>query len=186
MRIVGFLESYIKNLELTKTEIKKLLDSYNIPFVFIGGVARNAYINARTTSDVDILVSAKDKKKMINLPIGYIRCLTKDSGKRFILQDPKTEVEVIYSGEKAGDSRGIPYPQPQEVDNGHNVLTLKALVEFKLCSGLYGKRFKDYGDVQDIIRQKKLKLDYAKDFRKDLKELYEKIWKDTFDTLTID
>lgn len=175
-RLNGFLESYISQLNLTKQRIKELLDSYNIPFVFIGGVARNSYISARTTSDVDILVSASDKQKMINLPIGYIRCLSKDSGKRFILHEPKTEVEVMYSGEYAGDNRGITFPEPEYIDNGNNVMTLKSLVEFKICSYLYANRLKDAGDVQEIILEKHLKRNYGTDFRKDLKEAYIKLW----------
>lgn len=182
MRIIhenSFLESYIKDLELTKKQIKELLDSYDIPFVFIGGVARNEYARVRTTSDVDILVSHKDKQKMLNLPIGFIRCLTKDSAKRFILHEPKTEIEVMYSGEKAGNNKGIEFPEPCKIDNGNNVMTLKSLVEFKLCSGLLANRYKDYGDVQDLIKENHLPKNYAKDFRNDLKELYEHLWEST-------
>lgn len=189
MRVIhenGFLEGYIKDLNLTKKQIKKLLDEYNIPFVFIGGVARNEYARSRTTSDVDILVSSKDKQKMLNLPIGYIKCLTKDSAKRFVLHEPKTEIEVMYSGEKAGNSKGIEFPEPQKVDNGKNVMTLKALVEFKLCSGLLANRYKDYGDIQDMIKENKLPKDYAKKFRNDLKDLYEQLWDATMNNDNFD
>lgn len=182
MRVIhenSFLEGYIKDLETTKQKIRSLLDSYNIPFVFIGGVARNEYARARTTSDVDILVSSKDRQKMLNLPIGYIKCLTKDSGKRFVLHEPKTEVEVMYSGEKAGNNKGIEFPEPTKIDNGKNVMTLKSLIEFKLCSGLLAKRYKDYGDIQDLIKENKLPKNYAKNFRGDLKELYEQLWENT-------
>jgi len=182
MRIIhenAFLEGYIKDLNLTKKQIKKLLDEYNIPFVFIGGVARNEYARARTTSDVDILVSSKDKQKMLSLPIGYIKCLTKDSAKKFLLHEPKTELEVMYSGEKAGNNKGIEFPEPQKIDNGNNVMTLLSLVEFKLCSGLLANRYKDYGDIQDMIKENKLPKNYAKDFRKDLKDVYEDLWEKT-------
>lgn len=175
-RLNGFLESYISQLNLTKQRIKELLDYYNIPFVFIGGVARNSYISARTTSDVDILVSLHDKPKMLNLPIGYIRCLSKSTGRRFILHDPKTEVEVIYSGDHAGDMRGIEFPEPEYIDNGNNVMTLKSLVEFKICSYLYANRMKDAGDVQELILEKHLKRNYGTGFRKDLENEYNKLW----------
>lgn len=179
MKIMSFMESFQNDLDQTKRELKRILKMYNIPFVFIGGVARNKYASPRMTSDIDILVSSKDKNKLREIPIGFLKCQTKDSLKKFKLHEPKAEIEIIFSGEKAGDSNGIEYPEPKTIDSGDNVMTLDSLIKFKLCSGIYGKRHKDFGDIQDLIKERKLKKDFAKSFRKDLKLKYEELWEET-------
>lgn len=179
MKIVSFMGSFQTDLELTKKELKRIMKLYNIPFVFIGGVARNKYASPRMTSDIDILVSTKDKNKLKKIPIGYLKCLSKDSLKKFKLHEPKAEIEIIFSGEKAGNNLGIEYPEPKTIDSGDNVMTLESLIKFKLCSGIYGKRYKDFGDVQDLIKERKLKKNFANRFRNDLKIKYEELWEET-------
>lgn len=173
------MESFQNDLEKTKKELKRILKMYDIPFVFIGGVARNKYASPRMTSDLDILVSSKDKDKLREIPIGYLKCLTKDSLKKFKLHEPKADIEIIFSGEKAGNSLGISFPDPKKIDAGDNVMTLESLIEFKLCSGIYGKRHKDFGDIQDLIKERKLKKNFASKFREDLKIKYEELWEET-------
>lgn len=172
-----FIESFIRDVEEAKIAIRKLLTDNNISFVFIGATARNEYASPRTTEDIDLLISKNDKEKLKKLPIGLIRNIS--NYRVFSLHNPKTKVEVIFSGEKAGSSKGIEYKDPSELDNGNNTLTLKSLIMYKLSSGKYGNRYKDFGDIQDLITQNKLPIDYADSFRQDLKEVYRQIWSET-------
>ena len=79
-------------------------------------------------------------------------------------------------------TKGIEYKEPHEIDKIKNTipkLTLENMIQYKLCSGLYGKgRMKDFGDVQELIVINDLPKDYADSFRKDLKNKYVEIWID--------
>jgi len=178
-----FMESFIKDLEQAKQAIVKLFDEYDINFCFIGGVARNEYGSPRTTEDIDILVDGSDKEKVKQLPIGFIRDLSNGRGRVFSLHDPKTKVEVLYSGEDfAGNKEGVAYLPPNVISNKEHMIYLSDFVYYKLSAGLYGKRYKDYADIQDVIRINRLSLTYAKDnnFREDLVALYIDLWKETY------
>ena len=173
----AFMESFIRDTEEAKNAIRKLLTDNNISFVFIGAAARNEYASTRTTEDIDLLIRKEDKEKLKRLPIGLIRNVS--NYRVFSLHNPKTKVEVIFSGEKAGSNKGVEYEDPSKLDNGNNTLTLESLVMYKLSSGKYGNRYKDFGDIQDLIIQNKLPIDYADSFREDLKEVYRQIWSET-------
>lgn len=180
-----FMESYINDLEKSKQAIIKLFESYDIDFCFIGGVVRNEYGSPRMTEDIDLLVSRKDKDKVEEIPIGFIRELTNGSLKFFMLHDPKTRVEVMYSGEKAGSMEGIEYVDPSLLANtkkgSDHMMYLSSFIEYKLSSGIYGKRYKDFGDIQNIIIEKNLPRVYARkhNWREDLIDRYEEIWDET-------
>lgn len=172
-----FMESYKNDLELSLTEIKKILKAYSISFVFLGGVARNTYGTLRMTEDIDILVDKKDKEKLLSIPIGYIK---KSSERSLKLQNPKTVIDVLYSGDHAGNEKGLEYISPKYLEAENNMISLKAFIMYKLSSGLYGKRYKDYDDIQNVIKINKLSKTYAQDFREDLKTLYEKLWDEIY------
>lgn len=177
------MESFLRDFKRSLINIAKVLRDKKISFTFIGASARNQYGVLRTTEDVDILVSRSDKEKMLDLPIGYIKELSDGRGKRFKLHDPETPVDVIYSGEISGDGvRGLPFPEPGYVTDMHDGLpfmNLKILIEMKLSSGITGKgRHKDISDVAELIVANNLPLDYADEFRDDLKRRYIELWND--------
>jgi hypothetical protein len=176
-----FMESYISDLWQSLKNITNVLKDRDINFTIIGGAARNQYGYAKITEDVDILVAKKDKDKMLSLPIGFIKELSKGRGKVFSLHNPKTRIEVIYSGEISGDGiNGLMYENPKLVSTtikGVPFLTLEKLIEYKLSSGIYGNRMKDFVDIMELIKRNKLPEDYAKYFREDLYIKYKELWK---------
>jgi hypothetical protein len=185
LKIVSkFMESYLQDIESALYRISSLLHDNDINFTIIGGVANNIYSNnPRTTEDIDILVSDKDRDKMKNLPIGFIRDRT-GNGRSFNFHGPKAQIDVVYSGEKAGSNRGIDYLEPNEITIFHNsipFIDLEDLVQVKLSAGEYGNRFKDFGDVQELIKSNNLDRLYARNnnFRDDLILIYEQIWDKT-------
>jgi len=175
-----FMESSITDLWSSIKSIAFLLDHHNIKFTIIGGAARNQYGYSKMTEDIDILIAKEDKEKVLNLPIGSIRDLSNKRGKVFSLHNPKTKVEVIYSGEISGDGiNGLKYDDPDKISTtvkGVPFMTLKKLIEYKLSSGIYGKRLKDFADIIGLIKENNLKQDYANNFRKDLKKKYIELW----------
>lgn len=181
-----FMETYITDLWKAIENISTLLKDKGINFTFIGGAARNQYGYEKITEDIDLLVDIKDKDKMLNLPIGYIRELSKGRGKRFILHNPKTQIDVIYSGEEAGSEfSNIKYCEPSIISKnikGVPFITLKALINYKLASGIYGKlRFKDFDDIIELIKRNNLPLKYCNDLRGDLKDKYIELWRQIYE-----
>jgi len=171
-------ESYIKELDYAFHEIDVIFSEAGIDYCIIGGAALGKYGFLRQTEDIDILVSKLDKKKLDNLPIGYIRKIT---DKLFHLHEPEAKIEVIYSGEIAGNKNGIPYYEPIDISiedkkTHAQFISLYALVIYKLSAGIYGKRLKDFGDVQELIIRNKLPIDYLDKEREDIKNKYLSIW----------
>ena len=172
-----FMKNYLTESRGAVSSLDSILKSHNISYAIIGGMALLKYKYSRTTDDIDILVDRSDKQKMDSIPIGFMRKMTE---KWFMLHEPKFKVEVIYSGEISGDGiNGLVFPSPSEINeikDGISYISLDKLIEFKLSSGIYGKRFKDFGDVQELIKLNKLPKEYGDKFRKDLKEKYIEIW----------
>lgn len=175
-----FMESFIKDIKDSLLAIKNIFDMKDIKFVVIGAASLSAHGYNRLTEDIDVLVKIEDKEKILNLPIGFIRDKTK-RGKTLYLHQPKTQIDVLYSNENAGSNDGISYHLNRkdiiEID-GIYYPKLYKLIEIKLSSGIYGKRYKDLGDVQELISLKKLDRNYARNnnFRSDLISKYEQIW----------
>ena len=174
-----FMESFISDLKDSLIKITMIFKDKGIRFTVIGGASLSKYGYARMTEDIDLLVHKDDRSKIKDLPIGYIRELSNGSAKVFSLHEPKTKIEIIYSGERAGDSRGIEYIDPSKIsveEDGIPYIDLKSLIMYKLCAGIYGKRLKDFADVQELIVRNKLKRNFADKFRSDLKQKYIEIF----------
>jgi hypothetical protein len=176
------MKSYLIESSAAVNKLAEIFDQYNIAYAIIGGVAVIEYKHVRMTEDIDVLVASEDKSKLNDIPIGVVR---KISDKRFSLHNPRAKVEIIYSGEISGDGvKGLEFPDPQEISvtrHDVNFINLPKLIEFKLSSGIYGKRHKDFGDVQELIRVNKLPKNYGDSFREDLKKKYLELWNDTED-----
>jgi hypothetical protein len=175
-----FMETFLDQFEKAKQEIVKLLTSEDIDFCFIGGMARNFYNDPRTTEDIDILVDIGDRDKMANLPIGYIRELSNGRLRVYSLHNPKTFIEVLYTGDVSGDVGGLIFPTPKSISKNH-MITFENFLMYKISSGVYGKRMKDLADVQDSIRKYFLPETFGKDngWPEDIIEEYKKIWRNT-------
>lgn len=178
-----FMETHIKDLWKALMSLTKILKDNNINFTIIGGACRNQYGYLKITEDIDLLIDSKDKGKMLTLPIGFIRELSSGRGKRFSLHNPKTDIDVIYTGEEAGSSESdIAYENPKNVSNiikGISFLTLKNLIKYKLASGIFGKaRYKDFDDIGELIKRNNLSIEYCNDLREDLKIKYIELWEE--------
>jgi hypothetical protein len=161
-------------------EITEIFKENKIDFCFIGGNVLRSYGYNRATNDIDILINYDDKEKFKELIGRYLSKAFSGSLKTFNWKNPKVRVEIIYSGEEAGSKlSGVTYHEPyklSQIKNGFPVLRLEYLVMYKIASGIHGNRLKDLGDVQELIKINKLKREFAKLFRRDLRNKYLEIW----------
>ncbi len=176
-----FLIETTKHLNNAMSQITNLLKRKDINFVFIGGAILGKYGYNRMTEDVDILVSLKDKNKLMKLSPGFFKF--NDSGRKGRFHKTKTLVDVLYSGDNVGENSKIILPEPDKVSvivDGVPVLSLQSLIEFKLGARLFAKnRLRDDGDIQALIISNDLDREFMSHLRKDLKEKYQQIWDST-------
>jgi hypothetical protein len=151
----------------TMRKIAAKLTDLNIPYVVVGGLALFHHGFRRFTEDVDMLVSV-DGLKRIHDALEGLGYLPPFQGSKN-LRDTETgvRIEFLVSGGFPGDGKPKPvtFPDPEsavtEID-GVKVLSLPALIELKLASGMTNpRRGKDLIDVQELIDHLKLDESFA-------------------------
>lgn len=160
----------------------KRLRDLGIPYAIVGGLALVVHGYARTTIDVDVLVTPEGLKKAQEhlSGLGYVPIF---QGSRN-LRDTETSVriEFLVTGEFPGDGKPKPvaFPDPSgcatEFD-GIQYVQLEKLVDLKLASGMtHPGRLKDLADAQELIRLRKLGSDFALRLDPYVREKFNELW----------
>jgi predicted nucleotidyltransferase len=155
-------------LNETLRRVAQDLESRGIDYSVIGAVALNSYGYRRFTEDIDLLLTRegleKFRKELVGL--GY-RPAFEGATKKFRTTEENVAVEIITAGEFPGDGKPKPvvFPNPNENQmeiDGIKTVTLEKLVELKLASGMTAPhRLRDLADVQELIKVKNLRADFA-------------------------
>ena len=140
-------------------KIAKRLEDLGGSYAIAGGMALDAHGFRRLTVDIDILVTKESLNLIHERLDGLDYLLTFEMSKN--LRDTETGVRIkfLIAGEYPGDGRPKPvtFPNPSDVSveiDGARYLTLSAILELKLASGLTGgvARMKDFIDVVTLIQ----------------------------------
>jgi hypothetical protein len=166
----------------TLRKIARRLADLQVPYAVAGGMALVAHGYARTTVDVDILVT----------PEGLARIHAELEGRGYLppfagsrqLRDTQTavNVEFLVSGQYPGDGKPKPvsFPDPAccaEDLEGIRYLSLPVLIELKLASGLSDPgRLKDLADVQELIRVRGLEAAFAEKLNPYVRGKFRELW----------
>jgi hypothetical protein len=152
----------------TLEAIARDLEQCNIEYAIVGGMALYAHGYLRETVDVDILVTPEGLSSFAEQLVGKgYRPAFEGARKRFRHTETNVKVEFLTTGEYPGDGKPKPvaFPDPAEVSvvkGGHKVIALPALITMKLASGMTNPdRMKDLSDVQELIRNLRLKQEIA-------------------------
>jgi hypothetical protein len=154
-------------VQKTLRRIAKRLDELGVPYAVVGGMAMFFHGYRRFTEDVDILVT-RESLKLIHEKLeglGYVPPFT--GSKHLRDTDSGVKVEFLVTGDYPGDGKPKPvsFPDPASVrteGSGVWFLTLPALIELKLASGLTNPlRGKDIVDVQELIAARQLDEELA-------------------------
>ena len=159
--------------------VAKDLEKRGIDYSLIGAVALNQHGYRRFTEDIDLLLTKEGLEKFQNelVSLGY-RPAFQGATKKFRTTQENVTVEIITSGEFPGDGKPKPvvFPDPNENQmeiDGIKTLTLEKLIELKLASGMTAPhRLKDLADVQELIKLKDLKADFADKLNPFVREKY--------------
>lgn len=132
--------------------LRQRLADAKINYVVIGGLALNAHGYRRQTIDIDIVLRNEDYDRFVEAFDGREYQRTAGAPRRFF--DPTTEVniDILIAGKLAGSKRNqvVRFPDPKDAEflNDLQTISLNALIELKLVTW----RFKDWGDVVELIR----------------------------------
>lgn len=155
-------------LNKTLRRVARDLENHQIEYSVIGAVALNNHGYRRFTEDIDLLLAKEGLEKFRTELVGKgYRPAFEGATKKFRTTEENVTVEIITSGEFPGDGKPKPvaFPAPeenQEQIDGIKTLSLEKLIELKLASGMTAAhRLKDLADVQEMIKIKNLKADYA-------------------------
>lgn len=167
--------------------ITNRLHAFGIDYAVVGGMALFLHGLRRFTEDVDILVTREGLQRAHEALEG--------SGYRPLFPQSKnlrdTEngvcIKFLVAGEYPGDGKAKPvaFPDPKRVameQEGVSLLTLPALIELKLASGMTGRgRLKDLADVQELIKLFQLPRSYAEQLDPSVQDQYDELWRSFYD-----
>lgn len=165
--ISTFMESFQNEVHEAINILTKLFEENDIDFIIVGGVSTFIHGYNRATEDIDIIVNSSDKHKIENLPISYVKELSKGSFRKFKIHDVKSlYLEIIYSGDSFGDKK-VPELNHFTRESKH-LISLKGLIVMKLEAG----RRQDLLDVVKLIEKNKLSKNYLQN------EKYLELWRE--------
>jgi hypothetical protein len=174
---------HMKDLTITLREFSEQLAQENIPFAVIGALAMRQYGYVRFTEDIDIVTTPGGLELIHQRLIGR-GLLPRAPGLRKKLKNTvhQVNIDVIQSGEHAGSPESpIIYPAPSDAafilaPDGVRYASLPSLITFKLASGLFGRRLRDFADVQALIKANDLPEDFAAGLPVVLKEKFQELF----------
>ena len=142
--------------------IAKRLERAGIPYAIVGGMAVFAHNYRRTTADVDVLLTPEGLASFREKFVAKNYRQKEGRPKRFVDKVNNVGIDFLLTGLFPGQGRPGPiaYPQPtavrQEIEKVQ-VVNLQTLVELKLAA----RRYKDFGDVVELIRFNDLDESFA-------------------------
>ena len=162
--------------------IAAALRDIGVPYAIAGGLAVAAHGHLRVTVDVDVLLTpeglARFKRQWLGR--GWVERFTGSRGLRDA--ELNVRVDVLVTGDFPGDGlpKPVAFPDPSvaaaEID-GTAILTLPALVELKVASGLTSPdRLQDFADVIALVRANRLTLEFAAEIDPYVRDKYCELW----------
>ena len=170
------------DVHLALARVAQRLEELHIPYAICGGMAVNAHGHQRTTTDVDVLLTAEGlaRFKANALGRGWIETFPGSRGVRDA--ELRVPIDFLLAGGIPGDGtpHGVVFPDPAEVAielEGRRYLSLATLIELKLASGLSAPdRPRDYDDVIQIIRANRLGEHFGDSLHRYVQPKYRELW----------
>ncbi len=167
----------------TMRRLAAAMNELQIPFAIAGAMAANAHGHHRTTADVDILIRREDLERFKQRFSG-LGWVDKFEGSRNF-RDTANNVSIVtlIVGQFPGDGlpKPVAFPPPESVswknDEGLPYISLEALIELKLASGMTAKhRLQDMADVLQLIRANQLPQSYVEKLNPYVAGAFQELW----------
>jgi hypothetical protein len=146
----------------TLVRLRQRLDAAQLPHILMGAMALQFHGFQRTTNDVDICMRSEDLDRFRKQFVGREYEPVPRRSRRFVDPISQVTIDILVAGEVAGDQRrqeAVKFPDPAEAEiiDGIPVPSLARIIELKLVTW----RFKDWGDVVELIRLHELGESFA-------------------------
>jgi hypothetical protein len=162
------------------------LDSEQIAYALVGGMALGEHGYVRMTEDVDVLLTPEGLETFQRRLVGRGYVATHPGATRtFRDTESRVRIEILVTGEFPGDGKAKPvrFPDPVEavVDADKlRVLPLAKIVELKLASGMTAPhRLRDLADVQELIKNRGLDDGFASQLDESVRATYLELYRAT-------
>lgn len=148
----------------TMRRLVKRLEKARVPYAIVGGMAVNAHHYQRTTCDVDILLNRQGfdefRSRFVSKFYEHWECRPR----RFVDRINRVRVDVFVAGHYPGIRSPAPiaFPDPEAVSeriDNHSFVNLPTLIQLKLAA----RRYRDLGDVVELIRFNNLDKSYLQE-----------------------
>lgn len=161
----------------TLRKLERRLHEAGLDYVVIGGLALNAYNYPRQTVDVDIVLTPADFEQFKSRFAGSAYRDLPKLPRRFVDLDTEVTIDVLIAGEIAGNAKkntSVRFPDPKEaeVHGDLRTVSLARLIELKLVTW----RYKDWGDVVELIRRNHLPESFADGLDPVARSAYGECW----------
>jgi hypothetical protein len=166
----------------TLRHLEERLQDAGIDYLVIGGLALNAYHYPRQTVDVDVVLTSEAYEKFKGLYAGSVYKRTEGPPRRFVDPESEVTIDILIAGELAGRTSKNPsvrFPDPSEGEMHGDLRTvsLARLIELKLVTW----RFKDWGDVVELIRRNNLLESFAEQLDPAVRTAYKECYDQAVD-----
>jgi hypothetical protein len=136
----------------TMRRVAGVLESAQIPYAIVGGMAVNAHGHARTTRDVDFLITSEGFSKFLQLIAASNIRGVPGRPRRFVDETNGVTFDFLIAGMYPGSGEPGPvvYPDPRvarQTIAKFQVVPLAKLIELKLAA----TRHQDFADVVNLI-----------------------------------
>jgi hypothetical protein len=174
------------SLNIALAKLTRDLKEHGIDYMVIGALALFEHGYARLTEGIDLVMRPEGLEVFHRELIGldYLPAF-QGAKKRLRSTTEGITIEVMITGEYPGDGKpkpvSIPDPAATAIEiEGVRFVNLEKLIELKLASGMTAPhRLKDLADVQELIKVRGLKNDFAERLdpyvRPKFLELYETV-----------
>jgi len=137
----------------TMSRLAAALETANIPYAIVGGMAVGAHGHQRTTNDLDILLTAAGFAEFRRLFLHTQFDPVPRRPRRFTDRSNGVTLDVLITGRYPGSGQPGPiaYPAPDDVSetiDNKRVVNLVTLITLKLAA----RRHQDFADVVNLIR----------------------------------
>jgi hypothetical protein len=141
----------------TLRRLAQRLQRANISYAVMGAMAVNLHGAQRTTTDVDVLLTAEGLERFKEGLVGKFYYQVEGRQRRFRERKSGVVVDVLVTGRFPGTGKPGPiaFPDPESVSQEIEkiqVVSLPDLVQLKLAA----RRHRDFGDVVFLIQTKNL------------------------------
>ena len=136
----------------TMRRVAEKLESAGIAYAIVGGMAVNAHRHARTTGDVDFLLTSGGMDTFRRLYVGGDFDPVPGRPRRFTDRANGVTFDILITGLFPGSGKPGPiaYPDPADVSEriaDRRVVNLTTLIQLKLAA----RRYQDFADVVNLI-----------------------------------